>query len=66
MGSLTSETLLAIAAVALSWSLVGIFTLVMLSSIGLPGLNGFVGEFMIMVGSFLTRRWWTVVAARPT
>src|SRR5581483_4692691 len=41
----------------------GIFMLVMLSSIGLPGLNGFVGEFLIMVGSFLTRRWWTVVAA---
>jgi NADH-quinone oxidoreductase subunit M len=40
-----------------------VFTLVMLSSIGLPGLNGFVGEFLIMVGSFLTRRWWTVVAA---
>ena len=35
----------------------------MLSSIGLPGLNGFVGEFLILVGSFLTRRWWTVVAA---
>jgi len=40
-----------------------VFTLVMMSSIGLPGLNGFVGEFLIMVGSFLTRRWWTVVAA---
>ena len=40
-----------------------VFTLVMLSSIGLPGLNGFVGEFLIMIGSFLTRRWWTVVAA---
>jgi NADH-quinone oxidoreductase subunit M len=39
-----------------------VFTLVMLSSIGLPGLNGFVGEFLILVGSFLTRRWWTVVA----
>ena len=35
----------------------------MLSSIGLPGLNGFVGEFLVLVGSFLTRRWWTVVAA---
>ena len=34
----------------------------MLSSIGLPGLNGFVGEFLIMLGSFLTRRWWVVVA----
>src|SRR5438045_9264559 len=41
----------------------GVFTIVMLSSIGLPGLNGFVGEFLILIGSFLTRRWWTVVAA---
>jgi len=40
-----------------------VFTVVMMSSIGLPGLNGFVGEFLIMIGSFLTRRWWTVVAA---
>jgi NADH-quinone oxidoreductase subunit M len=39
------------------------FTLVMLSSIGLPGLNGFVGEFLVLIGSFPTRRWWTVVAA---
>ncbi|HJR26468.1 MAG TPA: NADH-quinone oxidoreductase subunit M [Acidimicrobiales bacterium] len=43
--------------------LAGVFTVVMLSSIGLPGLNGFAGEFLILVGSFLTRRWWTVVAA---
>ena len=35
----------------------------MFSSIGLPGLNGFVGEFLILVGSFTTRRWWAVVAA---
>ena len=42
--------------------LAGVFTLVMLSSIGLPGLNGFVGEFLILIGSFLTRRWWAVVA----
>ncbi len=41
----------------------GVFTLVMLSSIGVPGLNGFVGEFLILIGSFLTARWWTVVAA---
>jgi NADH-quinone oxidoreductase subunit M len=40
-----------------------VFTLVMLSSIGVPGLNGFAGEFLILVGSFLTRRWFTVVAA---
>ncbi len=39
-----------------------VFTIVMLSSIGLPGLNGFVGEFVILQGSFLTRRWWAVVA----
>jgi NADH-quinone oxidoreductase subunit M len=29
-----------------------IFTVVALSSIGLPGLNGFVGEFLVLVGSF--------------
>ena len=40
-----------------------VFTVVMMSSLGLPGLNGFVGEFLILVGSFLTRRWWAVVAA---
>jgi NADH-quinone oxidoreductase subunit M len=40
-----------------------VFTVVMLSSLGLPGLNGFVGEFLVLVGSFLTRRWWAVVAA---
>ena len=40
-----------------------VFTVVMLSSIGLPGLNGFVGEFLVLIGSFLTRRWWAVVAA---
>jgi NADH-quinone oxidoreductase subunit M len=39
-----------------------VFTVVMLSSIGVPGLNGFAGEFLILVGSFLTARWWTVVA----
>ncbi len=40
----------------------GVFTLVMLSSIGLPGLNGFVGEFLILLGGFQSARWWTVVA----
>jgi NADH-quinone oxidoreductase subunit M len=43
--------------------LAAVFTVVMLSSVGLPGLNGFVGEFLILTGSFLTRRWFTVVAA---
>jgi NADH-quinone oxidoreductase subunit M len=43
--------------------LAGIFMLVMLSSVGLPGLNGFVGEFLILQGTFLTARWWAVAAA---
>ncbi len=41
----------------------GVFTLVMLSSIGLPGLNGFVGEFLILLGVFAEARWFAVVAA---
>jgi NADH-quinone oxidoreductase subunit M len=40
----------------------GGFMVVMLSSVGLPGLNGFVGEFLILLGSFAAHRWWTVVA----
>ncbi|MGA2208384.1 MAG: NADH-quinone oxidoreductase subunit M [Acidimicrobiales bacterium] len=42
--------------------LAGMFTIVMLASIGVPGLNGFVGEFLILSGTFLTHRWWAVVA----
>ncbi len=38
------------------------FMVVMLSSIGVPGLNGFIGEYLILLGSFQTARWWTVVA----
>lgn len=30
------------------------FLIVCLSSIGLPGLNGFIGEFMILAGSFMS------------
>ncbi len=33
-----------------------IFMFVMLSSIGLPGLNGFIGEFLIMLGAYLKLR----------
>lgn len=33
-------------------SLAAIFLIVSLSSIGLPGLNGFIGEFLILIGSF--------------
>jgi len=32
----------------------GVFMVVMLSSIGLPGLNGFVGEFLILLGTYLS------------
>jgi NADH-quinone oxidoreductase subunit M len=39
------------------------FMIVMLSSIGVPGLNGFVGEYLILIGAFLSARWWVVVAA---
>ena len=41
----------------------GVFMVIMLASIGVPGLNGFVGEFMVLIGSFATARWWVVVAA---
>jgi NADH-quinone oxidoreductase subunit M len=33
------------------------------SSIGLPGLNGFVGEFLILLGAFRVTPRWTAVAA---
>lgn len=37
--------------------------LVMFSSVGLPGLNGFVGEFLILVGAFRANVWYAVLAA---
>ncbi len=40
-----------------------VFLVVMLSSIGLPGLNGFVGELLVLLGAFVAHRWWAVVAA---
>ena len=43
--------------------LAAVFTVVMLSSIGLPGLNGFVGELLVLLGAFNAHRWWAVVAA---
>ena len=30
----------------------GVFLFTTFASIGLPGLNGFVGEFMVLIGSF--------------
>jgi NADH-quinone oxidoreductase subunit M len=41
----------------------GIFLIVALSSLGLPGLNGFVGEFLVILGAFARNRTWAVIAA---
>ena len=43
--------------------LAGVFTVVMMAAIGLPGLNGFIGEFLILLGTFLSHRWWAVAGA---
>ncbi len=42
--------------------LAAVFTVVMLASIGVPGLNGFVSEFLVLSGTFITHQWWAVVA----
>jgi len=39
------------------------FMVVTLSSIGLPGLNGFVGEFLILVGTFKAKTVYAILAA---
>ncbi len=39
-----------------------LFLLVCLSSVGLPGLNGFVGEFLILVGAFSVNTWLAAAA----
>jgi NADH-quinone oxidoreductase subunit M len=39
-----------------------LFTVVMLASIGLPGLSGFVSEYLILIGTFGTHAWWGAVA----
>jgi NADH-quinone oxidoreductase subunit M len=41
----------------------GVFLIVALSSLGLPGLNGFVGEFLVILGAFARQKAWAVVAA---
>jgi NADH-quinone oxidoreductase subunit M len=42
---------------------VAVFMVITLSSVGLPGLNGFVGEFLILFGAFQWSPWMTAVAA---
>jgi NADH-quinone oxidoreductase subunit M len=39
------------------------FLIVMFSSVGLPGLNGFVGEFLILTGAFRANIWYAAFAA---
>lgn len=41
----------------------GVFLLVAFASIGLPGLNGFIGEFLILIGSYATLPVYAIVAA---
>ena len=48
-----------IASVAPLYSM--LFLLVAFSSLGLPGLNGFVGEFFILLGSFEASRLWSTL-----
>jgi NADH-quinone oxidoreductase subunit M len=43
--------------------LVAVFLIVTLSSIGLPGLNGFVGEFLILLGAFTANPRMATIAA---
>ncbi|MBW1951645.1 MAG: NADH-quinone oxidoreductase subunit M [Deltaproteobacteria bacterium] len=40
-----------------------IFMIVALSSIGLPGLNGFVGEFLILLGAFKVNKIYAILGA---
>jgi NADH-quinone oxidoreductase subunit M len=42
--------------------LAGVFLFVALSSIGLPGLNGFVGEFLVLLGTFVVNKAFAVIA----
>jgi len=39
-----------------------LFLVVTLSSLGLPGLNGFVGEFLILLGAFQRNPWMAALA----
>jgi NADH-quinone oxidoreductase subunit M len=39
-----------------------LFAIIMFSSMGLPGLNGFIGEFLILIGVFRVNWWWGALA----
>ncbi len=40
-----------------------LLTIVCFSSIGVPGTNGFVGEFLVLIGSYRTQPFFAVIAA---
>ena len=39
------------------------FLVILLASVGLPLLNGFIGEFLVLSGAFQHEKWWGVVGA---
>jgi len=39
------------------------FLVVVLASVGLPLLNGFIGEFLVLSGAFQAKMWWGIVGA---
>jgi NADH-quinone oxidoreductase subunit M len=43
--------------------LLGAFLFTVLASVGLPGLNGFVGEFLVIAGTFAVNHWYGSLAA---
>ena len=40
-----------------------LFAVAIMSSIGLPGLNGFIGEFLVLLGAFKVSYIWALLAA---
>ncbi|MDQ4076182.1 MAG: NADH-quinone oxidoreductase subunit M [Chloroflexota bacterium] len=48
------------------WAIVPVyaifFLVTMLASVGLPGLNGFVGEFLTLLGAWRANPWWAAFA----
>jgi NADH-quinone oxidoreductase subunit M len=43
--------------------LMGAFLFTVFASAGLPGLNGFVGEFLVVIGTFAVSSWFGALAA---
>jgi NADH-quinone oxidoreductase subunit M len=40
-----------------------LFLFIVLASVGLPLLNGFIGEFLVLSGAFQAKMWWGIVGA---